>query len=286
MPQTCNPGTPTPELCDGSDNDCNGLVDEADVDQDGYTVCQDCNDLSASVHPNANELCNGVDDDCDSRIDDYQNAIDGDNDGVAGACDNCPVAANPGQLDTDHDGRGNSCDNCTFVPNPNQADRDLDQRGDACDNCPLDANTQQDDLDGDAVGDACDNCIFLPNTDQGNVDHDGEGDICDLSDGLILLRLSDNDFVEWQQESGFSSFNLYRGDLAVLRQSGIYTQNPAQVPLAAKTCAIADVSVFDGVALTPGQAVFYLVTGNGPGGESSLGTSSAGQPRPNANPCP
>jgi len=32
--------------------------------------------------------------------------------------------------------------------------------------------------------------------------------------------------------------------------------------------------------------VFYLVTGNGPGGEGSLGTSSAGLPRPNGHPCP
>ncbi|HET8946537.1 MAG TPA: hypothetical protein VFQ07_06110, partial [Candidatus Polarisedimenticolia bacterium] len=82
------------------------------------------------------------------------------------------------------------------------------------------------------------------------------------------------------------TFNLYRGDLAVLRQSGVYTQDPATVPLAGRACGISDPYALDGVVLSPGQAVFWLVTGNGPGGESSLGTNSAGQPRPNTHPCP
>lgn len=28
VPQTCSPGTPTTEVCDNLDNDCDGLVDE------------------------------------------------------------------------------------------------------------------------------------------------------------------------------------------------------------------------------------------------------------------
>ncbi|HZN03469.1 MAG TPA: hypothetical protein VFD06_07745 [Candidatus Polarisedimenticolia bacterium] len=58
------------------------------------------------------------------------------------------------------------------------------------------------------------------------------------------------------------------------------------MPLAARTCGVTDAWVLDGVLLEPPEAVFYLVTGNGPGGETGLGTNSAGQPRPNANPCP
>jgi len=90
-----NPGRT--EVCDGFDNDCNGVTDGAqavdaatwyrDADGDGYgnpalttRDCtrpsgyvanpQDCNDGSASVRPTATETCNGIDDDCSGLIDD------------------------------------------------------------------------------------------------------------------------------------------------------------------------------------------------------------------------
>ena len=257
-----------------------------DLDGDGITGCNDCNDANPAIHPGATEVCNGIDDNCDGNVDENAAGVDSDGDGVHNACDNCVAAYNPTQQDTDHDGIGNACDNCVTVANRNQADMDGDQRGDLCDNCPATFNPFQDDTDGDKVGDACDNCPDTPNPDQGDVNHDFVGDVCDLNDGLILIDLLDGATVGWQMETGFESFNLYRGDLSVLKSSGLYTQDPALVPLADRQCGLVDTAVSDSFDPPLGKCVFYLVTGVHLGVEGSLGTNSAGTPRPNDNPCP
>lgn len=107
------------------------------------------------------------------NVDAFAMNHDTDADFVADACDNCPAAANNGQLDGDSDGTGDACDTCIGSPN---VDTDLDGYCDAADNCPTIANPSQTDGDGDLVGDACDPCIGTP-----NVDADSDG-ICDSID--------------------------------------------------------------------------------------------------------
>jgi hypothetical protein len=185
---------------------------------------------------------------------------DGDGDGLADACDNCPAAANPDQGDTD-----------------------ADSVGDLCDPCPDDI---VDDSDGDGVCNGADNCLNLPNPDQGDRDRDGQGDACDLDDGYLLVRPAQGGAVDWQRDVVYDSFNLYAGDLRVLRDTGVYTQAAGSSPLVARHCQMStNTSIFATPAPPPGEAVFFIMSGNRDYREGSLDTDGAGSERPNHNPC-
>ncbi len=283
----------SPQLCDGMNNDCDDPawpeppIDEADNDADDWRICAgDCDDGDASINPAALEVCNLVDDDCDGAVDEDELGEDTDGDLVHNLCDNCREVINPTQQDTDEDTIGDSCDNCAFVPNSDQLDTGLDERGDLCDNCPTEFNPFQDDFDGDTFGDPCDNCVFIYNQSQSDLDDDFEGDFCDLDDGIIYILLSDPDFVDWQEEQGFQTWNLYRGSLDELRATGVYTQAIGSNPLADQVCGLSDPFWQDLTIPEAGQVAYYLVTGMSGGVESTLGIDGSGALRPNDNPCP
>ncbi len=88
----CDDGDPArfpgnDELCDGVDNNCDGVVpsDEVDGDGDGWPLCDDCADDDASTHPEALEQCNGVDDDCDGAVGSEQGTPEAQDSNWAGA---------------------------------------------------------------------------------------------------------------------------------------------------------------------------------------------------------
>ncbi len=114
----CNDGNPTinpgaPEVCNGLDDDCDGVLlpDELDADRDGWLVCEDdCDDLLATVHPEAEEICDQEDNDCDGFVPDN---ADDDSDGYSlctGDCDDSEDRVSPIEPEVCDDLLDNDCD--------------------------------------------------------------------------------------------------------------------------------------------------------------------------------
>ncbi|MBK8704102.1 MAG: T9SS type A sorting domain-containing protein [Saprospiraceae bacterium] len=199
--EDCDDGDPgihpgTEEICDGRDNDCNGLVDDGlpiytyyrDADGDGYgnaaiqldtclatmpmgyvAIDGDCDDGEPGINPAAEEVCDGIDNDCDGGIDDgltvftYYRDADGDGFGnAATALDTCLTVPPTGFV-------ANAGDCNDGAPGINPAAEEI------CDGIDNDCNggvddgltvfTYYRDADGDGFGNAAttlDTCLAMP----------------------------------------------------------------------------------------------------------------------------
>ena len=175
----CDDGDPAvstgaTELCNGLDDNCDGLIpaNESDADQDGYLAClDDCDDSDPQTNPGDAELCDGVDNNCDGVF--PANETDNDGDGFdecgGGDCDDGDALVFPGatelcngtdddcdgqvpadETDDDGDGFDECADNDCDDADPSQFPGATEACNRADDDC--DGSLPADELDGDTDG--------------------------------------------------------------------------------------------------------------------------------------
>ena len=146
------------EVLDGTDNNCDGIVD-ADFDGDGFTVTDgDCDDHNPEIYPGAVEHCyDGVDNNCNGYTDTDEPDQDGDGYGPCqGDCDDTDPNVRPNRPELPGDGIDNNCDNLV--------DEDIDgdgwtvANGDCDDNNPA-RHPAEFEICGDGIDNDCDGVV-------------------------------------------------------------------------------------------------------------------------------
>lgn len=164
------------EVCNGIDDNCDGIIDLIDDDGDGYLsgtppcAGDDCDDSDPAVNPGAGEGCDGLDTDCDGVIPDPESDLDMDQyvqcgpytgtvPGIVGGndCNDAEPAVNPGVTEAPY---GDPV--CSDLVD-NDCDGLVDLEDNQCQQCTLPADCDDGNLctDDDCVNFAC---VYADNT--------------------------------------------------------------------------------------------------------------------------
>jgi hypothetical protein len=248
------------EVCDGLDNDCNGVVDDnaidattwyVDEDADGYgletvaaTACEapegyttlvgDCDDINADANPGMTEVCDGVDNDCDGTSDE-NDALDAaiwyedrDGDGYGNGTVSTASCEQPsGFVELDGD-----CDDTNAWFNPGAVEDDCTDPNDY--NC--DGSVGYADNDGDGFA-ACEEC-----DDSNAATFPGSTEFCDGADNDCdgLIDDGSEDAPTWYHDSDLDGY----GDSAYPIDG--LCEAPAGYVSDATDCDDADASTYSG----------------------------------------
>ncbi|OQY60674.1 MAG: hypothetical protein B6245_00005, partial [Desulfobacteraceae bacterium 4572_88] len=170
------------EICgNGKDDDCADgdlSCDDADIDEDGYSISQgDCDDSNADINPGQFEICGDeIDQDCNGNDVLCPEDVDDDEDGFTeneGDCDDTNSGIRPGardvcgdEVDQDCDGSDLSCDDAD-----NDGDTFSENQGD-CDDADENIYPGADEICGDGIDQDCDESDMICLED---IDNDGDG---------------------------------------------------------------------------------------------------------------
>jgi len=202
-----------------------------DVDGDGYTFDEDCDDNDGDIHPGADEVCDEIDNDCDGAIDDDDASVtdqqtwyrDSDEDGygdMAVSVEAC--SAPPDYIDDDTD-----CDDSSAETFPGAAELDSDAQcmadedddgwgsddppagvdpGADCDDGDAEIHPDNREVFGDDIDNDCDDDIDVADVDELGVGIFGATEGDRLGESVVGLGDIDGDGYDDVLVSGQNTY--------------------------------------------------------------------------------